>query len=476
MLKNIFRTKTIESANEANAKGTLIRSLTYFDLIMLGIGAIIGTGIFVITGIAAAKYSGPAISLSFAIAGITCMFVAFAYAEIATMISNSGSVYTYSYVALGEIIAWITGWVMILEFTVSAASVASGWSGYTLGLLKSAGILLPSYLTKVPSEGGVINICASLISLLTTALLVKGTKESITLNTILVFIKLIVIFIFLIVAFPHFDFKNLGSNIQEFMPNSFSGITAGAAAVFLAFIGFDSIATATEECKNPERDITIGIIGSLLICTILYMLVSGMLVGITHDYHSLDNNAPIVNALKFHGKHFFSGIIALGAIAAMTSVLILNIYGQSRVLFVMARDGLLPQQFLKIHSKFHTPYLSTIYIGVSIALLSGLVPIHILAGIGSMGALIVFAVACFIVLILRIKAPNAKRPFKCPAVFITAPIAIICTLYLFIQLFFTPNFHISTHGVIFLSWIGISLLTYFLYAYKASNMNKITKT
>ncbi|MFN7039311.1 MAG: amino acid permease [Alphaproteobacteria bacterium] len=455
---NSLRIKDISLVKESSNSG-LKKTLGAMDLILLGIGAVVGTGVFVLTG-AASQYAGPALVLSFLLSGFACLFVALVYTEIASMIPTSGSVYSYSYVALGEFAAWMTSWFIILEFAVGSTTVAAGWSGYFVDILKQTGIMLPHSLTSTPSEGGIINLPAVFIALFVTSILVRGTKESAMLNNILVAVKIGAIFLFLAVAAPNFELRHW----ENFAPNGFAGISTGAAVVFLAFIGFDSLATAAEECKNPKRDITIGIIASLVICTILYALIAAGLTGIV-DYKELNNAKPLAYALGAIGKGKIAAIVAASAVAGMTTVILVQIYAQSRIFLAMARDGLLPKAFGKLHPKFGTPYISTIVIGSLVAIVSGLVPISILGNMANMGTLSVFIIASIVVMVLRKTAPDMERPFKCPLIHLVGAIAIISCGYLFLQL-------MPLVGKYYLIWSCLGVVIYFIYGYRASNMNK----
>ncbi|WP_337607891.1 amino acid permease, partial [Mitsuokella jalaludinii] len=314
---NLFRTKSIEQMRETAAHSGMAKTLGAFDLILLGIGCVIGTGIFVLTGVAAAKYAGPAVTISFMISGLACALAGLAYAEFSSIVPTSGSAYTYTYASLGEFIAFIVGWNLILEYTVTASAVASGWSGYVTGLLLSAGIDPGHALTHVPADGGIINIPAIFITLLLSVLLIRGTQESTKLNRILVGVKLTAIAIFLLLAIPHVDTMNW----EPFMPFGVSGIFGGAAIVFFAYIGFDAVATSAEECKNPSHDLPIGIIGSLVICTALYVVVAGVLTGIV-PYTELNNPEPVAFALRYIGYNLGSAVVGVGAIAGITTVLL----------------------------------------------------------------------------------------------------------------------------------------------------------
>ncbi len=455
-MKSFFKTKSIESIIEGAKKNSLKRTLGAFDLVLLGIGCTIGTGIFVLTGINAAKYAGPAISISYLLAGIVCVFAALAYTEFAAMVPVAGSAYTYSYVVMGELVAWIVAWCLILEYTVCASTVASGWSGYFVGILNAGGIHIPDYLTKASADGGLINLPAACISLCVGLSLTCGTKESVIVNRILVAVKLCTIFVFLLVAVPHV--KTI--NYAEFMPFGWNGVVLGAATIFFAYIGFDSVAAAAEETKNPNRDLPIGIIGSLLICTLLYVLVSLALTGITH-YSELNNPEPMAYALRQNGSNIGSALVGTGALVGMVTAMLVMMYGQSRLFFVMSRDGLIPSIFSKIHKKLNTPYVSCLLVTFAVASVSGFVPINTIARLTSLGTLFAFTIVAIGVVILRIKKPEIHRPFKCPAVFVTAPIAIISCSYLVYTLFLEV-------GKMFFIWLALGLLVYFFYSRKKS--------
>ncbi len=461
-MRSIFRRKSIESVLEGASKNSLKKTLGAFDLILLGIGCTIGTGIFVLTGIAAAEYAGPAISISYALAGLACMFAGLAYTELAAMVPVAGSAYTYSYIILGEFIAWLVAWGLILEYTVAASTVAAGWSGYFVGILNAGGIHLPEYLIKVPSEGGMINLPAICISLFIGCLLIRGTKESIMVNRILVGIKLGVIFLFLAIAAPHIKMENYAN----FFPFGWHGVSIGAATIFFAYLGFDAVATTAEECKNPNRDLPIGIIGGLLICALLYVAVSLVLTGIV-NFSELNNAEPMAYALRVNGSNIGSALVGTGAVTGMVAVLLVLMYGQSRIFFVMARDGLIPAAFGKLHKKFGTPYLGCIFLTLAVAIISGFTPIQTMGQMSSLGTLFAFTVVSVGVLVMRVKKPNVERPFKCPAVFIVAPLAILSCGYLMYNLLLKT-------GKPFLIWFLISILVYFCYSYKKSPLNKVS--
>lgn len=459
-MAGIFRTKSINLIKAgAEAKG-LKKTLGATDLVLLGIGCIIGTGIFVLTGVAAAKYAGPGIMLSFVLSGLACAFAALAYAELAAMVPVAGSAYTYTYAALGEIIAWIVGWNLILEYSVGSSAVAAGWSGYVVGLLQSAGIVLPKAYTAVPADGGIVNLPAVLIALFLSMLLVRGTKESVTLNKVLVVVKLVAVFIFLALAGP----KVNPANWTPLMPYGFSGVAAGAAIIFFAYIGFDAVATAAEECRNPNRDLPIGIVGSLIVCTILYIVVAGVLTGVV-PYTELNNAEPVAYALRAIGYNIGSALVGTGAIAGITTVLLVLMYGQTRVFFAMSRDGLIPASICKVHPKYGTPHIITIVAGIAVALIAGFTPIGIIAELTNIGTLFAFVVSAIGVWVLRITRPDLERPFKCPAVSVIAPLAILSCGYLMYNL---PH----ETWIRFFVWSAIGFVVYFLYSYRNSALNK----
>jgi APA family basic amino acid/polyamine antiporter len=459
---HLFRKKSIEEMLLNIKNNPFKKTLGAFDLVMIGIGCTIGTGIFVITGIAAAIYAGPAVSISYLLAACACVFAALAYAELASMVPVSGSAYTYSYMILGEFIAWIVGWSLILEYGIGAATVASGWSGYMIGILESFGVTVPQLLTEVPVNHGIINLPAVFITLLIGFLLFRGTKQSVTFNRILVAFKLGVIFLFLVIATPMIKIENW----SNFMPFGLNGVFMGAATVFYAYIGFDAVVTAAEECKNPKKDLPIGIIVSLSVCAILYIVVSLVLTGIS-NYTGLNNSEPMARALRLNGSNIGSALVGIGAIAGMTSVLLILVYGQSRIFFVMSRDGLIPSFFSKLHPKFGTPHISVAIVSLAIAFISGFLPLKVLSHMSSIGTLFAFIVVAFGVLVLRIKKPDLKRSFKCPAIYITLPLTILSCGYLAYDL-------LLENGLWFCLWSLAGLIFYFSYSYKNSPLNKET--
>jgi APA family basic amino acid/polyamine antiporter len=461
---NVFRTKSIELLKEGAEQKPLRKSLGAIDLVLLGVGCIIGTGIFVLTGVAAAKYAGPGIMISFMLSGVACAFAALAYAELAAIVPIAGGAYTYTYAVLGEIVAWIVGWNLILEYSVGSSAVAAGWSGYFVGLLKAGGIELPKALTAVPADGGIVNLPAMIISLLLTVLLVRGTKESASLNRILVVIKLAAVFLFLVLAGPKVD----PVNWMPLMPFGFSGVVAGAAIIFFAYIGFDAVATAAEECRNPNRDLPIGIIGSLTVCTLLYIAVAAALTGVV-PYTQLNNAEPVAYALRAIGYNFGSALVGTGAIAGITTVLLVLMYGQTRIFFAMSRDGLIPAGICKIHPVWGTPHIITIIAGIAVALIAGFIPIGIIAELTNIGTLFAFVVAAVGVLVLRYTKPEAHRPFRCPAVQLVSPLAVLSCGYLMSHLPYET-------WIRFAVWSILGFAVYFFYSYPRSGLNYSTTT
>jgi len=455
-LLKILRKKSIEEALHRAKNSALKKTLGAFDLTLIGVGCTIGTGIFVLTGINAAKFAGPAISISYLLAGIVCIFAALLYTEFVSMVPVAGSAYTYSYIAIGEFPAWIIAWFLILEYSVCASTVASGWSGYFVGVMNSVGVMIPNYLIKTPLEGGIINLPAAGISFFVGLALMFGTKESILVNRILVLVKIATIFIFLLVAAPHIKMENYA----EFMPFGWGGVVSAAAIIFFAYVGFDSVAAAAEETKNPKRDLPIGIIGSLGICMLLYILVALFLTGISH-FSSLDNPQPMSQALRENGSNIGSALVGTGAIVGMITAMLVMMYSHSRIFFALSRDGLLPDMFSKVHKKLKTPYLSCLLVMIIISTISGFFPLSMISKITSFGTLLAFTAVALSVLLLRARLPNLPRPFVCPNIFVIAFIAISGCSYLAFILFLNSI-------KIFAIW-GISgIAVYFLYGYKQS--------
>lgn len=462
--QQLLRKKTVEQLLEQseNKAGGLKKSLGAFDLTMLGIGAIVGTGIFVLTGVAAAVHAGPALVLSFVLSALACVFAALCYAEFASTVPVSGSAYTYSYAAFGELVAWMIGWDLILEYGVAAAAVASGWSGYAQGLLEGFGITLPLALTNAfdVSKGTIIDLPAVVIIFVITLLLMKGTRESARINTIMVVIKLFVIFLFLAVGIGYVKPENW----SPFMPFGFSGVATGAATVFFAFIGFDAVSTAAEEVRNPQRDMPIGIIASLLICTALYIAVSLTLTGIV-PYEMLNVKNPVAFAMSHVNQDWVAGFISLGAIIGITTVLLVMMYGQTRLFFAMSRDGLLPPAFSRVHQKTQVPRKSTLIVGILVAVFSGLLPLSKLAELTNIGTLFAFILVSIGVVVLRNTNPGLQRAFRVPFVPVVPILAVLFCGYLIYSL---PL--ITKLG--FISWLAAGVLVYFLYSRRHSHLEK----
>ncbi len=457
---DIFRTKNIATLMEGAAQQRLKKTLGATDLVLLGIGCIIGTGIFVLTGVAAAEHAGPGIMLSFVLSGLACAFAALAYAELAAIVPIAGSAYTYAYAALGEIVAWIVGWNLILEYSVGSSAVAAGWAGYMTGLLKSAGVELPRSLTAVPAEGGIVNLPAVFIAIFLSFLLVRGTKESASLNRILVAVKLTAVFIFLLLAVPRIN----PANWTPFMPFGFSGVATGAALIFFAYIGFDAVATTAEECKNPNRDLPIGIIGSLVVCTLLYIVVAAALTGVV-PYQQLGNAEPVAYALRVLGYNFGSALVGAGAIAGITTVLLVLMYGQTRIFFAMSRDGLIPGGICVIHPTYGTPHVITIAAGIAVALIAGFTPIGTIAELTNIGTLFAFILSAIGVWVLRFTKPAIHRPFRCPAVSLVVPLAVISCGYLMYNLLYDTWIRFGV-------WTAIGFAVYFVYGRRNSVIGK----
>lgn len=456
----LFRTKSLTELRNCSGERCLRRELGPVDLVLLGIGCIVGTGIFVLTGVAAAKYAGPGIIVSFIIAGIACILTALTYAELASLIPFTGSAYTFAYVSLGEIVAWLVGWTLLLEYLIAACMVSVGWSAYIVGIFSAGGVLLPHAYTAPPADGGLINVPAILIALFICGVLIAGVRESSRLNNLMVVVKIGAILVFLALAAPKINFLNW----QPFLPYGVTGILTGAAIVFTAFIGFDAVSTATEECKNPKRDMPVGIIGSIVICTLLYVAVSAVLTG-TVPYTLLNNPEPVTFALRYIGFTAGSALVGLGAIAGITTVLLVLYYGLTRIVFAMSRDGMLPASLCSIHRIFKTPYIVTAIAGIVIAVIAGFTPITALAELVNIGTLFAFIMSSAGALVLRLRMPDTPRPFRCPGLFIVAPLSIFLCLTLMIML---P--HVT--WLRFMGWLMLGVIIYALYGYRRSLSGK----
>ncbi|HYJ80872.1 MAG TPA: amino acid permease [Longimicrobiaceae bacterium] len=454
---------------------SLKRALTATNLVMLGIGAIIGAGIFVLTGTAAAQYAGPAIVLSFVVAGLGCLFAGLCYAEFAAMIPVAGSAYTYGYATLGEFVAWIIGWDLILEYLFGASTVAVGWSGYFTAFMDELGLHLPTALTSSPfamqvvdgsqslvRTGAILNLPAMALILLMTCLLVVGISESARFNNIIVYVKVAIVLLVIIFGFQYVDSANwkpfIPPNTGEFGHYGLSGIVRGAAVVFFAYIGFDAVSTAAQEAKNPQKDMPIGMLGSLAICTVLYILMALVMTGMAH-YSELNVPHPVFVAISKAGPAltWLTYFINIGAIAGLASVVLVMLMGQPRIFYSMARDGLLPAMFGKVHPRFRTPYVPTIITGVVAAVVAGLFPIGILGELVSIGTLLAFVIVCGGIIYLRYAEPNRERPFKTPLVPLVPILGILICGYMMYSL---PK----DTWVRLAVWMAIGLVIYFAYS------------
>ncbi len=489
------RVKSLDAIQATAAKKSLPRTLGAFQLTMLGVGAIIGPGIFVLTAEAAQK-AGPGMMLSFIIAGAVCAVAALCYAEMASMVPVSGSAYTYSYAVMGELMAWMVGWALVLEYAIAAGAVAVGWSGYFVGMLAHLGdyapflpnIVIPLELASGPSGGGIINLPAMIIALLVTVLLVVGTKESAFVNACLVVVKIIALTAFVVLALPVMN----GAKFEPFAPLGIGGISAAAASIFFAYVGFDAVSTAAEETKNPQRNMPIGLIGSLAICTVFYLLVAAGVIGtvgaqpminadgtgiapgsaeMTAACKAIGDQAVVCSkealawTLREIGWPQIGNLIGLAAILALPSVVLMMMFGQTRIFFVMSRDGLLPEVLSSVHPRFKTPHVITIITGIFVALFAAFFPVGALADISNSGTLFAFAMVAVAVMVLRRTDPKRMRPFRTPAVNLIAPLAVVGSLYLFFSLSW------YTLGL-FAAWGVLGLIVYFTYSRSRSHVGR----
>jgi len=502
-----FLRKTVEQMHAEHSNSELKRTLGPYNLVFLGIGCIIGTGIFVLTGRAAAQFAGPAIMVSFVLTGILCALVALSYAELASTIPVSGSAYSYSYASMGELVAWIMGLLLLLEYGLAASTVAVGWSGYFTSLLHDLGIDVPAALRAAPGVKvtafvgsavvgtGSVNLPAVIAIAAVTGLLVIGVSESALVNNIIVVIKVTVVVAFIIIgaAFVHPALwsplippqqpppppgtdMSLGSQIWSAIVKvmtgtntsqyGIGGVIAGAARIFFAYIGFEAVSTAGAESKNPARDMPIGILGSLLICTVLYILTSGVLVGIV-PYTQLDDPAPIAKAVNAIGLKWFAELVKIGAICGLSSVMLVLLYGQTRIFYTMARDGLLPGVFANVHKKFRTPWINTLLVGLVAAGFAGFMGLDALADLTNVGTLCAFAIVCLTVVYLRYARPSLARPFRTPLFPVTPVLGALMCLFLLMSIMANP----ATRS--FFAWyLGAGILIYFAYGIWNSKLGR----
>jgi APA family basic amino acid/polyamine antiporter len=492
MLSALMRVKPVEPAPHVDAgepvegslqgEATLKRTLTARHLVLLGVGAVIGAGIFVLTGQAAANHAGPAIMLSFVLAGLACAFAGLCYAEFAAMMPVSGSAYSYSYATLGEYVAWFIGWCLVLEYLFASSTVAVGWSGYLVSFLTGTlGLPFPAELASAPitwdgsgfvRTEGVINLPAVMIVAAVSGLCYVGITQSAFVNGIVVAIKVTVIAAFLGFGMQYID----PVNWTPFIPANegpgrfgMDGVFRAATIVFFAYIGFDAVSTAAGEAKNPQRDMPIGILGSLVVCTLIYIAVCAVLVGIA-PYQQLGTAKPVATALELAilsnpgaNLEWLKVAVEVGAIAGLSSVILVMLMAQPRIFYSMSRDGLMPKMFGKVHQKHRTPYVGTIVVGAAACLLAGFMPLSVLGELVSMGTLIAFATVCLGVLVLRYTRPDIQRPFRVPFFWLICPLGVVACLFLFLQSF-------MEHWKIFLLWTLLGQVIYFAYGYRHSKL------
>ena len=462
-LSNLFRKKQIGDLLKKKDGGgvQLKQTLGAFDLIMLGVGAIVGTGIFILPGTVAATHAGPAIIFSFVIAAFVCALAGMCYSEFSSAIPVTGSAYTYGYIVFGEIIAWLVGWALVLEYGLASASVATGWSSYLISLLEGLNIAIPHSFSGPfnPAEGTYINLPAVLIVLAISYLLSRGMQESAKINKIMVFVKVGVILLFIVVGV----FYVKPDNWQPFMPFGFDGVLAGAALVFFAFLGFDAVSSAAEEVKNPQKNLPIGIIGSLVVCSLLYITISLVLTGIA-PYTDLNVSNPVSFVIQLVGQDWIAGIISLGAVTGMMTVILVMLYGGSRLIFAIARDGLLPKSLFKVNPKNQTPVINTWVFGIAVAFCAGFIPLSKLAELVNMGTLLAFMIVSIGIIYLRKNKDIPSGGFKVPLFPVLPILSFFACLFLISQL--SINTWIAC-GI----WFVIGLILYFIYGRKHSRLN-----
>ena len=506
-VRGIFRRKTVAQIQSEHEHGELKRSLGALYLVLLGIGCIIGTGIFVLTGRAAAQFAGPGIMISFIITGTLCALVALCYAELASVLPVSGSAYSYSYASMGEVVAWVMGLLLLLEYGLAASTVAVGWSGYVTSLLgDNMGIHIPLALTAAPGVAvkdahgvvvahGIMNLPAIIGILAVTSLLVVGISESATVNNIVVVIKLTVVIAFIIVGSFYVHPANWHPLVPAEIPArppgtnmdilhqlgramigvitgdtshkyGLGGVIHGAAVIFFAYLGFEAVSTAGAEARNPAKDMPIGILGALTVCTVLYIATSAVLVGIV-PYASLDNPAPIATAVNQIGLPWFAIFVKIGAVCGLTSVMLVLLYGQTRIFYTMSRDGLLPPALATVHKRFNTPWINTIIVGVAACGAAGFMSLDALADLSNVGSLAAFAIVCATVIYLRVTAPGLARPFRTPVYWLTGGVAIVLCGLLLASLFSTA----ATRNFFGIYLVG-GIIVYFAYGMWNSKLGK----
>ena len=478
---SLFHRKAIEDLRKDAERSPLRRALGPLALTALGIGSVIGTGIFVLTGTAASQNAGPALVISMIIAGVGCAFAGLCYAELASMIPVAGSAYTYAYATSGELVAWIIGWDLVLEYALSASTVAVGWSGYCVSLLDDLGIHLPASLTAAPgvmltgAEGmvvtGVFNLPASLIVLAVSGLLILGIRQSAGANTVLVIIKTAVLILFVAAGAAYVRSENLTpfipANTGEFGRFGWSGVLRGAAVMFFAYIGFDAVSTAAQEAKNPQRDLPIGMLLSLAICTVIYVAVALVLLGIV-PYPELNVPDPLAVGIDRTGLKWLSPLVKVSALFGLFSTMLVQLLGQTRIFYSMSHDGLLPKAFSAVHPKYRTPYLSTAVTGIVVSIAAGLVPIAVLGQLVSMGTLLAFVLVCIGILILRRTSPEIPRPFRTPGLpWVPIAGALICL----VQMFSLP----VTTWERLVVWLAIGLVIYFSYSRRGAAVTRAAR-
>ena len=444
-----FKKKTLEDFSAQRENSGMKRTLSTLDLTFLGIGGIIGSGVFVLTGIGAARYAGPGIVLSFVAAGLLCMLVGLAYAELASLIPAAGSAYAYTFASLGEGMAFLCGWSLIIGYIVTASAVAVGFSAYFSGMMASLGMEIPKALLTTAPEGGIINLPAVVITLVIGFILAHGTKESSRLNTILISLTLCAIVAFVVVTSPHMD---LTKNMEPFLPFGAAGIMTGAAVVFFSFMGFDTVATSAEECKTPEKSLPIGIIASVFVCLCIYSVVAFVLTGTVH-YTDLDRADPVAYCLRLIGYTGLANLVTVGILFGMITTLIVYIFGQARVFFAMSRDGFLPKAMANIHPKYGTPYFITLVGSILIAFIAGCVPMLYIVELANTGVLAAFFIVFVGLIALRRNSPELPRTFTFPMLYVLAPIGMIVCIYLIWALSLITN----------ITFIVLMILGYFFY-------------